>query len=178
MYRVFSVAMLVLVQSPNMSERMCEATSKQGTVAVDIESSSDDGIEGTTGTEFKQRPTVAVDIESSSDDGVEGTTGTEFKQRPSCFRSKERRDSPHSKRVSFGADEKGDAEILVQPKRKQRTQDAYGQYCGIPAPQRYGFLSKAKRRRRLAPTQDQDNKHNRWKLTEPPPCTSKDEGSS
>ena len=68
-----------------MSERMCEATSKQGTVAVDIESSSDDGIEGTTGTEFKQRPTVAVDIESSSDDGVEGTAGTEFKQRPSCF---------------------------------------------------------------------------------------------
>ena len=151
MYRVFSVAMLVLVQSPNMSERMCEATSKQGTVAVDIESSSDDGIEGTTGTEFKQRPTVAVDIESSSDDGVEGTTGTEFKQRPSCFRSKERRDSPHSKRVSFGADEKGDAEILVQPKRKQRTQDAYGQYCGIPAPQRYGFLSKAKQGRQLAP---------------------------
>ena len=72
-----------------MSERMCEATSKQGT--------------------------VAVDIESSSDDGVEGTTGTEFKQRPSCLRSKERRDSPHSKRVSFGADEKEDAEILVQP---------------------------------------------------------------
>ena len=110
MYRVFSVAMLVLVQSPNMSERMCEATSKQGT--------------------------VAVDIESSSDDGVEGTTGIEFKQRPSCFRSKERRDSPHSKRVSFGADEKGAAEILVQPKRKQRAQDAYGQYCGIPPPRR------------------------------------------
>ena len=148
MYRVFSVAMLVLVQSPNMSERMCEATSKQGTVAVDIESSSDDGIEGTTGTEFKQRPTVAVDIDCSSDDGIEGTTSTEFKQRPSCLRSKERRDSPHSKKVSFGADEKEDAEILVQPNANKETQDAYGQYCGIPAPQRYGFLSKEKRRKR------------------------------
>ena len=105
-----------------MSERMCEATSKQGT--------------------------VAVDIESSSDDGIEGTTGAEFKQRPSCLRSKERRESPHSKRVSFGADEKGDAEILVQPNANKETQDAYGQYCGIPAQQRYGFLSKEKRRKR------------------------------
>ena len=143
---------------------MCEATSKQGT--------------------------VAVDIGSSSDDGIEGTTGTEFKQRPSCLRSKERRDSPHSKKVeamasapkarakakaksvkkrkcaekdyesvemmkkylpkvvSFGDDEKGDAEILVQPNANKETQDAYGQYCGIPAPQRYGFLSKEKQRKR------------------------------
>ena len=53
--------------------------------------------------------------------------------------------------ISFGADEKGDAEILVQPNANKETQDAYGQYCGIPAPQRYGFLSKAKQGRQLAP---------------------------
>jgi hypothetical protein len=139
---------LQLTSHDELVEKDIQGKANQGTVAVDIESSSDDGIEGTTGTEFKQRPTVAVDIECSSDDGIEGTTSTDFKQRPSCLRNKERRDSLHSKKVSFGADEKEDAEILVQPNANKETQDAYGQYCGIPAPQRYGFLSKEKRRKR------------------------------
>ena len=92
---------------------------------------------------------AAIELKLAGTFNIAGALNMKLKKKPACARKLVRlqgirlfvcRAKPSRNVVRMA--------VTKKFKKEMETQDAYEQYCGIPAPQRYGFPSKEKRRKR------------------------------